>query len=262
MIRSSQPTLRSAIYIGSVEHHRHTPREHRFRAQLGLLYLDLDEIDRVFSLTPWWRQELPAPASFRRSDYLAGPPNLADAARDRVHAILGYRPSGPVRLLTQVRQFGHVFNPVSFYYCFDQSERLSAVLGEITNTPWGERHCYAIDARTKYEGAFAKCFHVSPFMDMQQTWHWQFSKPSALLQVGMRSSVQDECVFTANLTLHRRRLNAANLHALLARFPLHSLQVLARIHWEALRLWMKGVPFVPHPRSPTGSSLPALANHS
>lgn len=261
MTGGSRRELQSAIYVGSVDHHRRTPKEHRFRARLGLLYLDLDEMDEVFSLTPCWRREHPAPACFQRRDYLAGADDLATAVRDRVQSLLGYRPTGAVRLLTQVRQFGHVFNPVSFYYCFDHSDRLAAVLGEITNTPWKERHAYAIDARDGCAGSFAKRFHVSPFMGMEQTWYWRFSQPGRSLQVGMRSSEQEHCVFTASLALQRRRLCAANLHALLARFPLHGLQVLARIHWEALLLWMKGVPFIPHPRYTAGPSLPALAKH-
>lgn len=238
----------SAIYVGAVQHHRLVPRVHRFRAGLGLVYLDLDELDAVFRLTPWWRRERPAPASFHRRDYLPdGAEDLAIAARDAIAARLGFRPAGAVRLLTSVRHFGHIFNPVSFFYAFDEADRLVAALGEITNTPWGERHCYAVDLRQTSSAAFPKQFHVSPFMGMDQTWRWHLSTPGPDLRVGMRSSEAGACCFTATLALRRRPLTAASLNALLCSRPLHGLQVLARIHWEALRLWWKNIPFHPHP---------------
>lgn len=243
MIRSS------AIYVGAVQHHRLSPREHRFRAGLGLVYLDLDELDEVFRLSPWWRREGPAPASFRRRDYLPdGVDDLAEAARQAIARRLGFRPEGAIRLLTSVRHFGHLFNPVSFFYAFDRQDRLAAVLGEITNTPWGERHCYAVDLRRDSSAEFPKRFHVSPFMGMDQTWRWHCSLPGRDLRVGMRSTEGGSCCFTATLALRRRALTAGSLNALLCSRPLHGLQVLARIHWEALRLWWKDIPFHPHPR--------------
>src|SRR5258707_1194014 len=138
--------LASAVYEGTVSHHRHVPRPHGFSYRMAQLYLDLDEIDTVFQQRWLWSVDRPNLAAFHRRDYL-GPPErgLADAARDRVQQVLGRRPAGPVRLLTHLRYAGYVFNPVSFYYCFEPGgERLDSIVAEITNTPWKERHSYVL----------------------------------------------------------------------------------------------------------------------
>ena len=129
-----------ALYFGVVRHRRFDAVRHSFATRLYFAYLDLDELDAAFRGRFWWSARRPAPMWFRRADYF-GPPDvpLADAVRDAVAARTGRRPDGPVRVLTHLRAFGYVFNPVSFYYCFDRDERLQAVLAEITNTPWGER---------------------------------------------------------------------------------------------------------------------------
>jgi hypothetical protein len=129
-------SLATAIYEGTIAHARRVPRAHAFSYRLYMLYLDLDEVPRL------------GVRGFRREDILGDPSrDLAAEVKDRVERELGFRPEGPVRLLTHVRSLGYVFNPVSFYYCFDRAgERLEAVVAEITNTPWGERHAYALRA--------------------------------------------------------------------------------------------------------------------
>jgi hypothetical protein len=132
-------TRQSALYRGRLSHARFEPRPHAFSYQVDLLYLDLDELPALLAEGPLRTGRLSA-LRFERRDYLGGAGDLAEAARDRAAAVLGWRPAGPVRLLTQVRVFGRVFNPVSFYYCFAPDGRtLEAVVAEITNTPWGER---------------------------------------------------------------------------------------------------------------------------
>ena len=138
----------SCIYEGAVRHRRFEVRGHEFRYRLALAYVDLDELPTLLSGRLVKRR--PGLVRFRRRDYLGDPRTpLADAVRELVHARTGTRPEGPVRLLTQLRSFGHCFNPVSFYYCFDRAgERLEHVLAEVTNTPWGERHTYVLSATT------------------------------------------------------------------------------------------------------------------
>ena len=108
--------LASAVYEGVVRHRRLRPRAHELSVGISMLYLDLSELDRVFAGRWLWSVERANVASFRRRDYLGGEGDLAEAARGAVEARLGFRPGGPVRVLTMVRQFGYVFNPVSFYY--------------------------------------------------------------------------------------------------------------------------------------------------
>jgi DUF1365 family protein len=247
-------SLHSAIYTGSVRHRRFLPRRHVFRYGLFMMYLDLDELDRVFAMSPLWSHCRPAPARFRRSDYLgdASMP-LVESVRDRVERVAGFRPEGPVRLLTHVRYFGYCFNPVSFYYCFEPGgERVSAVLAEITNTPWRERHTYVLDGRGRPAGApiaqrFGKQFHVSPFMPMDMTYDWRIEPPEERLSVQMTNRRGDDVIFDATLQMRRRAMSGRALNACLLRHPFMTLEVIGAIHWQALKLKLKGVPFHPHP---------------
>ena len=114
--------LNSAIYVGHVEHDRYTPRRNSFRYRIHHLYLDLDELPELFGIHPLWSLEKSNIVSFRRSDYIGDSAiSMKQVALDRVQEELGFRPTGPVRLLTHPRYFGYVFNPVSFYFCFDDS---------------------------------------------------------------------------------------------------------------------------------------------
>ena len=142
----------SCIYEGTISHRRTEPRR-EFRHRLALFYLDLDELPRL--LGGRLVAGRPGLLRFRRHDYLRPETLPLDrAVRETVEDDTGRRPQGPIRLLTQLRSFGHCFNPVSFYYCLDGSgERLDAVVAEVTNTPWGERHAYVLaggDAQEAY----------------------------------------------------------------------------------------------------------------
>jgi len=239
----------SAIYRGTLTHARRGTRSHAFSYGVYLLYLDLDELPALLAGPGPLRAGAFGLLSFRRADYLGGEGDLAEAARDRVQAALGFRPAGPVRLLTNVRSLGHVFNPVSFYYCFDADGRtLRAVVAEVTNTPWGERHAYAVAAGPDgVQAGLAKRFHVSPFFGMEQAYRWRLDVPGDGLEVEMRNDEGGQEVFRARLALRRRPWGAANLWRAALGQPLMTWKVHAAIYWQALRLWVKGVPFHVHP---------------
>ncbi|MEM7306976.1 MAG: DUF1365 domain-containing protein [Planctomycetota bacterium] len=254
----------SAIYEGRVYHRRLEPRPHAFEYGLFLLYLDLDELPEVFTRSRLFSDRRLRPLRFARGDYLAPAERpLQDVARDRVEAALGRRPGGAVRLLTQVRTFGYVFNPVSFYYCFAADGELDAVVAEITNTPWGERHAYVLDARRAEEpgvrARFEKAFHVSPFFDLDQTYDWRFSAPGERLDVHMTNLQEERAVFHAGMTCERRELSPAALRRALVRHPLLTLRVHAAIYLQAALLWRKRAPFYVHPkkRAPLSEATPS-----
>lgn len=235
----------SCLYEGTIRHRRTGP-EREFCHRIALAYLDLDELPRLLGGRLVKRG--PGRARFRRRDYLGDPRVPLDVAvRDLVEKRTGARPGGPIRLLTQLRAFGVCFNPVSFYYCYDaQGETPQAVVAEVTNTPWGERHAYVIPARGPRRVLAAeldKALHVSPFMGMAQRYAISLSAPGETLGVHVRSSERGRRVFDATLSLRRRPLRVGATPA--------ALRVLALIYGHALGLKLAGAHVHPHPRAVT-----------
>jgi hypothetical protein len=232
---------------------------------MTLCWLDLAELDEVFSGRWFWSVRRPAPVRFRRADYLGDPAVPLDSAvRDLVARESGRRPAGPIRMLAHLRSFGVCFNPVSFYYCYDADDaRVEAIVAEITNTPWNQRHAYvlrspddAAPGRKLLRFELAKDFHVSPFMPMDMDYDWRFTPPGETLGVHMVNRRAGRRVFDAVLTLRRQEITGASLAAALVRQPCGSLAALLRIYWQALRLWSKRTPFHVHPagRAPESST--------
>ena len=236
-----------------------------------MLYVDLDEVDGLFERRWLWSHNRRNVAEFRRSDYFGDPATrIDDAVRDRVETDSGARPLGPIRLLTHLRYFGHCFNPVSFYYCYaEDGATLVAILAEITNTPWKERHAYVLPVTAAEQRGsvlswqFDKAFHVSPFLPMRCRYDWRFTAPGDTLRVHMdvrqtRATEPLESTFDATLVLERCEFNATNLARVLLWHPLMTVKVVAAIHWQALRLWLRGNPVYDHPPETSRDSHAAL----
>jgi DUF1365 family protein len=243
----------SCIYTGWVRHRRYGPVAHTLRTNLFMLYLDLDELPMCLDGYKIASARGRALAEFRRSDHLGDPElDLAEQIRDLVAARAGARPEGPVRLLTSLRYFGHCFNPVSFYYCFEpDAQRVAAVVAEVTNTPWQERHAYVLandrPGGSIMRGGFAKEFHVSPFMGMDHTYAWRMTHPGPQLIVHIDSVREGTTAFDATLSLQRRDLTQKTLAGLLARYPLLTMRILGQIYSNGLRLRLKGARYFPNP---------------
>ncbi|MDC3251392.1 DUF1365 domain-containing protein [Planctomycetota bacterium] len=267
----SNGDLASAIYVGHVEHDRYTPKKIKFTYKIHHLYLDLDEIPILFDQHPLWSHEAVNIVSYKRSDYMGDPSRpLKEVVKDKVNAELGFRPEGPVRLLTHPRYFGYIFNPVSFYYCFDSSgENLEAVVSEITNTPWLERHAYVTDQRKApltdqlTHNRFEKQFHVSPFFKMDHVYDWGFSEPGKTLSVWMQNFSEGKKVFDVKLEGQRWPWSSSMMTKVLFRNPCVTLAGWLAIYWQATKLKLRGVPYVPHPDAETdGSRIEEKAKNS
>lgn len=257
--------MHSAIYAGQLDHRRHLPRRHVFRYGLFMVLLDLDELDTVFAGRWLWSTTRRAVARFDRRDHLGDPGvALATAVRDLVAQRTGTRSAGPIRLLTQLRYFGYVFNPVSFYFCFDADGRgVTAIVAEVNNTPWGERHCYVVVPEREGDWLVArtdKVMHVSPFQPMALQYEWRFQVGGGPWRIAMALRPRGEPsalpVFHALMALERRAITGHSLATTLLRFPWMTLKVIAAIHWEALRLWAKRVPVHDHPETPSSTASP------
>jgi len=252
-----------------------------------MMYLDLAEIDQVLEKSRFWSRGRWSPARFKRADYLAPSisdiqedeknvtdeqSDLADAVRARVREEIGYTLTGPIRLLTNLRYFGYIINPISCYYCFSSGGALEVLLIEVTNTPWAERTQYVLDLRDVAQDQaveFSKAMHVSPFMPMAAVYRWRGSAPDHQLRYslslltdhfnageqGNTSEQGDDAAkagqssaFDSGVNFKRVEISRKSLNQTLLRYPLMTAKVVAAIHWEALRLSLKRVPFVPHPR--------------
>ncbi|MFI4989421.1 MAG: DUF1365 domain-containing protein [Solirubrobacterales bacterium] len=255
----------SCFYEGFVRHRRHGELHDQLLHRLCMAYLDLDELPELFDGHLLWSARRPALAWFRRSDYLGDRHTpLRQAVEQLVLERTGVSLDGPIRLLTHMRFAGHCFNPVSFYYCFDAAgQRVHAIVAEVTNTPWGERHAYvlAVEQHTRLarggsgrvmRGEFAKALHVSPLMGMDHTYDWRLTEPGESLSVQIESTrnggpLDGERVFDATLSLRRRPIDARELRRVLARYPLPTVRLTARIYTHALMLRLRGAHWHAHP---------------
>ena len=247
--------MESGFYEGYVKHCRQQPVQHDFAFPLYMAYLDLEELPELMRMSWLWSDSRPALAWFRREDYLGDPATpLSESVRDCVEDEVGQRPEGPVRLLTHPRYVGIRMNPISLYYCFHaDGRRLEAVVGEVTNTPWGERHTYVLSPEVSSGHTRSICetpknFHVSPFMAMDLKYHWSLSPPGSDLSMHIvNQDIGGSSFFSAQLELKRREWTRSNCRRALWLHPAQTAQVGIAIYWQALRLYWKGVPFHPHP---------------
>jgi uncharacterized protein len=233
--------MQSAIYNGTVWHHRHRPKVHRFKYSVSLFWLDLQDLQaleqiRGLSAKKW------APVTFRRSDYLSHPERpLHQVALEKMSALANTPLTGKVFMLGQLRLFGLYFSPVNFYYLQQPDGHFSHVLAEVSNTPWNERHCYLVDMNNPQDTE--KAFYVSPFNPMQMHYHWQISQPEEQLQLIIRCDT-DQRHFDAGLHLQKKSLNSKTLFRVM--LSTMTIKTLAGIYWHALRLLLKGVPVYSH----------------
>ena len=249
--------MESAFYVGTIRHRRFRPVRHEFKYGLCMTFLNIDrlpELTRISRLLSYNRLNW---ASFDERDHFGDPRLPLRQRLERDAAARGIAlPEGPIFLLTHLRYFGYNFNPVSFFYCYDTKQQLQLILAEVNST-FGESHNYWLWQQNELPSANAKRYrqaksmHVSPFMGMQLDYTFAFTPPDEQLAVHMQTVEGGQVFFDATLNLRRRPWSAGSLHRALLKHPWMTAKVIAAIHWEAFRLYLKRVPVVPHPRHKT-----------
>ena len=219
-----------------------------------MMYIDLDEIDQALDRSPLWSARHPALAWFRRKDFFNdGERPLAVTIRDHVKKETGVKLNGPVRLLANLRYFGFIINPICCYYCFDESgDTLRAIVFEVTNTPWGERYHYTLLCDQDNDAQqlnFNKEFHVSPFLPMDMQYKCQTRAPGKNLTLHLENHQSENKIFDATLVMKQQQITSARLNKLILQYPFMTIKVFMAIYWQALKLFIKKIPFYNHPRN-------------
>ncbi|MGI9509915.1 MAG: DUF1365 domain-containing protein [Geminicoccaceae bacterium] len=239
------------LYVGRVMHHRLRPKRHRFIYRLFTLLIDVDrlaDIDHRLRLLSVDRANL---FSFHNKDH---GPRDGTPLRPWVEAMLetaGIKePAKHIRLLAMPRFLGYVFNPLSIYYCYDSEERLFAIVYEVKNT-FGEQHPYVLSVQPRsatserIRHGCDKDFYVSPFIQAEATYRFNLNDPSEILDVRISESTEASTLLVAALQGERRPLTDRQLLIQAFKHPFLPQKVIASIHYEALKLWLKGISLQP-----------------
>lgn len=239
----------SCLYVGEVTHHRLQPVEHRLRYRLFQIFLDLDEASALSARSRIFGFNRPRLLSFYERDHGDGsavPLKVQIEARVRG---AGFAAGGAVRVLCLPRVLGYVFNPITLYFCDDEHGALSALVYEVNNT-FGNRTFYILPASGEpIRQSNAKTMHVSPFMDMDLDYHFALGRPAEGFGIIIRVTRGSKLVLTASFHGRRKPFTDAALLRVWAGHPFLTLKVIAGIHWEALKLWRKGLKFRPNPHA-------------
>ena len=252
------PLLHSAIYQGTVMHHRYRPVAHRFSYRVCTWLFDLDELAELDKLRFFSNEGFNIFSLYARDHGDGSDLPLKQqimALLERHGIACG---NGRIRLLCYPRMFGYVFNPLSVFYCYDDSEQLKAIIYEVNNT-FNQRHAYLIpvlppavanDDKPLIQQGCDKLFYVSPFMPMETRYHFRMQPPDTRVAVMIQQHDEQGHVFDASFSGERVALNNASVLKIFLRHPLMTIKVIAGIHWEALQLWRKGLGIQPRPQQP------------
>ncbi len=255
-------TFRSAIYVGSVMHRRLHPRWHHFNYRAFWLLLELDELDELSRGLKWFSHNRPNLFSLYDSDHGDGSATPLRTQIERQVAEAGIDlAGGRIHLLCMPRTFGYCFNPLSIFFCHRANGALAAVVYQVHNT-FAQRHSYVIPVGDAGEALHQQCrkhFYVSPFMDMDLRYDFRIVGPDARIVVGICASRCGKPVLSAVLAGTREPLTDRDLIRVCMRMPAITLKVIAAIHWEALKLWVKRIGFRRRPAPPVRATTIAPA---
>ncbi|GLS91929.1 DUF1365 domain-containing protein [Psychromonas marina] len=240
--------LNSCIYQGEVFHQRFSPRKHKFSYRIFFLAIDLDELPTLNKMGRYFKTDSFAPLRFCGADYLYNKKQISKQdVWNKVTELGGHRQPGRVLFVGQMRCFGLYFSPINSYYCYDQQGNLIYLLAEVSNTPWNERQYYLIDMASEQQ--CEKTFHVSPFMDLDMKYHWRIKAPAEQLSLSIENFSlhhEQKKLFIASVAMTRQEFTNNNLLKNLLAIPMMTLKTVLGIYWQALKLYIKGVPYIAH----------------
>lgn len=246
----------SCLYEGTIRHRRLAVRPHDFSYRVFMVLVDIDRAVE-FTRRSWlWSFNRPNLASLQERDFLAHYPGTL---REKVAAAITEAdlaiPKGKIFLLANWRYFGYIINPISCFYCLDESGEMETLVVEVTNTPWKERRVYVLPCKkgvALQQLAFDKTMHVSPFFGMNHTYHLRCNLPRERHNIHLENHEhgddwQEKKVFDATLVLHRIPATGSIQTKTLLRFPLMTARIFWAIYWQALKIFLKKVPVFTHP---------------
>ncbi len=245
--------MQPAIYAGTLRHRRFEPARHEFTYPLFMAFLDVDRIPEQMKASPFTSYNRFNWASFDERDHFGDPAVPLRHRLERDAAGQGIRlPDGPIFLLTNLRYLGYTFNPISLFYCYSREGQIETILAEVNST-FGESHNYWLYDANRVSSSNSrmyrcpKAMHVSPFMPMELDYRFVLPPPGEQLIAHMNTLAGGHSTFDATLRLRREPWSARSIRRALLRFPWVTAKVIAAIHWEALKLYIKRVPVFTHP---------------
>jgi DUF1365 family protein len=254
------PNAAAVIYSGDIMHQRMKPFGHRFRYSVFSLLVDLDRLAEADKLSRLFSVNATNLVAFHEKDHSGRNGSLRVYA-DELLAAAGLRePAARILLVCYPRILGYVFNPISVYYAYDAGERLVAMIYEVRNT-FGERHTYVCpvsDGEISPGGLRQSCdkiFHVSPFIPMQMRYHFRMLPPGEEIRWRILETDVDGPLLAATFSGRKESVATSTLLSLTARIPFLTLKIVAGIHWEALKLWLKGAKYISRPQAPPPVSI-------